>query len=130
MDLKNVRDKLRRFRGRLETESKKLELNAKELIKMRQKNRALLCLKLKRFKEKELDGIDVKLMNIMTLIQDVEWASINLSVFSAIEAGTKELNRIHEERTLEDVEALLEESNEAIEVKFFQHFAFLNFVCE
>lgn len=59
------------------------------MIALRQKNRALLVLKLKKFKQKELDGMDVKLLNVMTLIQDVEWASINLSVLDAIESGTK-----------------------------------------
>lgn len=67
-------------------------------------------------------------MNILSLIQDVEWASINLDVINAIESGTKELNRIHDERSLEDVEALMEDTNEAIEVTFcLYHFFVLNF---
>jgi Snf7 len=111
-----VRDKLRRYQGKLENDSKKLEAQVKELIALRLKNRALLVLKLKRFKEKELDKIESKLMTIQTQINDVEWASINVSILNAIEAGTKELNRIHEERSVEDVQLLIDESNEAIEV--------------
>lgn len=86
------------------------------MIGLRLKNRALLVLKLKRFKEKELDGIDAKLMTVQSQIDDVEWASINVSILKAIESGTRELNRIHEERSLEDVEMLMDETNEAIEV--------------
>lgn len=111
-----MRDKLRRYQGKLENDSKKLEAQVKELIALRLKNRALLVLKLKRFKEKELDKIESKLMIIQTQINDVEWASINVSILNAIEAGTKELNRIHEERSVEDVQLLIDESNEAIEV--------------
>lgn len=111
-----MRDKLRRYQGKLENDSKKLEAQVKELIALRLKNRALLVLKLKRFKEKELDKIESKLMTIQTQINDVEWASINVSILNAIEAGTKELNRIHEERSVEDVQLLIDESNEAIEV--------------
>ena len=48
LDLKNARDKLRRFRAQLEKDSLKLENQAKALIALRQKNRALLVLKLKR----------------------------------------------------------------------------------
>lgn len=98
-------------------------MQAKELIVLRLKNRALLVLKLKRFKEKELDGIDAKLMTVQSQIDDVEWASMNVSILKAIESGTHELNRIHEERSLEDVEMLMDETNEAIEVAIFSKFS-------
>jgi hypothetical protein len=55
-------------------------------------------------------------MTVQSQIDDVEWASINISIIKAIESGTRELNRIHEERSLEDVEMLMDETNEAIEV--------------
>ena len=116
LNLKLARDKLRRYKGKLETDSKKLEEQVKELIALRLKKRALLVLKFKRYKENELDQIDAKLMTVQTQINDVEWASINVSILNAIEAGTKELNRIHEERSVEDVQQLLDESNEAVEV--------------
>jgi hypothetical protein len=117
LDLKNARDKLRRFRGQLEKDSQKLESQAKALIALRQKNRALLVLKLKKYKEKDVEKLDSKLMNVHSMIQDVEWASINVSVLSAIESGTRELRRMHDERSLDDVEALMDETNEAIEVE-------------
>ena len=101
---------------KLGNDSDKLELQAKELIALKLKNRALLVLKLKRFKQKELDGIEAKLATVQTQIRDVEWASINVAILNAIDAGTKELNRIHEERSLEDVQQLMDDTNEAIEV--------------
>ena len=111
-----ARDKLRRYQIKLGKDSSKLETQAKELIALRLKDRALLVLKLKKFKQKELDGIDSKLLSVQSQINDIEWASINVSILNAIESGTKELNRIHEERTLEDVETLMNDTNEAIEV--------------
>ena len=93
-----------------------MESQAKELIVLRLKNRALLVLKLRKFKQRELDGIDAKLLSIQSQINDVEWASINISILNAIESGTRELNRIHDERSLEDVEALMDDTDEAIEV--------------
>ena len=110
---------MRRYQAKLGTDSTKLESQAKELIALRLKDRALLVIKLKRFKQKELDGIDSKLMFVQSQISDLEWASINVSILIAIESGTKELNRIHEERSLEDVEALMDDTNEAIEVNYF-----------
>lgn len=123
--MKVARDKLRKYRSKLESDSTKLELQAKELIALRLKNRALLVLKLKRFKEKELDGIDAKLMTVQSQINDVEWASMNISIIKAIESGTRELNRIHEERSLDDVEILMDETNEAIEVSILRKFVLL-----
>ena len=116
LSLKVARDKLRRYQTKLEKDSSKLESQAKELIVLRLKNRALLVLKLRKFKQRELDGIDAKLLSIQSQINDVEWASINVSILNAIESGTRELNRIHDERSLEDVEALMDDTNEAIEV--------------
>ena len=107
---------MRKYQIKLETDSKKLEFQARELIALRLKNRALLVLKLRKFKQKELDGIDSKLLSIQSQIRDVEWASINVSILKAIESGTQELNRIHEQRSLEDVQALMDDTNEAIEV--------------
>jgi charged multivesicular body protein 6 len=120
LDLKNVRDKLKRYRQRLEKDSEKLEFQARELIAMKQKNRALLVLKLKKFKREELEGLDQRLMNVLKTIEDVEWASINMKVIGAIEAGTRELNRMHEEMPLEKVQALMGESDEAFEVRTVQ----------
>ena len=117
LDLKNARDKIRRFRGQMEKDSQKLEAQARALIAARQKTRALLVLKLKRHKEKELEKLEGQLLNVYAMIQDVEWASINQSVLASIEAGTQELKRIHEERSVEDVEALMEETLGAIEVE-------------
>ena len=87
LDLKNARDKLRRYRGQLEKDSQKLEGQVKTLIALKQKNRALLLLKLKKVKENELETLDAKLMNVYSMIQSVEWASINVSVIAAIESG-------------------------------------------
>ena len=131
LSLKVARDKLRRYQIKLGKDSSKLESQAKELIVLRLKNRALLVLKLRKFKQRELDGIDAKLLSIQSQIDDVEWATINLSILNAIESGTRELNRIHDERSLEDVEALMDDTNDAIEVdigcqtSFFSRFLFI-----
>jgi hypothetical protein len=37
---------------------------------------------------------------------------------NALKAGTNALNKLHEDMSIEDVEKLLEETNEAIEVRF------------
>jgi hypothetical protein len=84
----------------------RLEEQAKELIRLRQKTRALLVLKLKKYKEKEIENIDGQLLNILKMIEDVEWASINVEVMKSLESGTKTLNRIHDEMSVEGTPGL------------------------
>jgi charged multivesicular body protein 6 len=100
----------------LEGDSQKLTAEAKELIRQQKKERALLCLKLRKYKENELNQIDGKLLSIMEMIEQVEWESANMEVLKALQSGNEVLNKYHQEMSVDDVEALLEETNEAIEV--------------
>ncbi len=107
----------------MDIDSAKLTDQAKELIKLNQKNRALLLLKLKRFKEKELTNVDNQLMTVLEMIDNVEWQYSNMEVLKALKSGTSALNAIHQEMSVEDVEKLLDETNEAIEVRKFIPFS-------
>jgi charged multivesicular body protein 6 len=84
---------------------------------LRQKERALLLLKLRKYKEKELDNVDNQLLSVFKMIEDIEWEAANMEVLKALKVGTEALNKFHEEMSVEDVEALLDETNEAIEVR-------------
>jgi charged multivesicular body protein 6 len=117
LDLKNARDRLKKYRKKLEADSEKLNEKAKEFIRIKQKDRALMVLKLKKVREKELNGIDGQLISVLEMIQNVEWAAANLEVMKALKSGTSALNKIHEEMSLDDVCALLEDTNEAINVE-------------
>jgi hypothetical protein len=79
----------------------RLEDQAKELIRQRQKTRALLVLKLKKHKEKGVDSIDAQLLNVLRMIEDVEWATVNIQVMKALEDGNNALNAIHKEMSVE-----------------------------
>ena len=95
------------------------------MIKQQKKDRALLVLKLRKYKENELNQLDAKLLSIMEMIEQVEWESANMEVLKALKAGNDVLNKFHQEMSVEDVEALLEETNEAIEVRVQSNRKFL-----
>jgi charged multivesicular body protein 6 len=120
LELKISRDKLKRYRKRLEIESGKLEGQARELIRRNQRARALLVLKLRKHKEQAVDSTDASLLSVMKMIEDVEWASISVDVMKALEVGTNALKMIHQEMSIDDVEVLLEETQDAIEVNSFR----------
>ena len=63
-----------------------------------------------------MTNIDGKLVSVHEMIQSVEWEYNNMEVMKALRSGTDALNKIHEQMSLEDVESLLDETNEAIEV--------------
>ena len=58
----------------------KLHEQAKSLVKINQKDRALLVLKLKKHKEKTVDSIENQLLQVFELIDTIEWESTNIQV--------------------------------------------------
>jgi charged multivesicular body protein 6 len=117
LELKNARNRLKKYRKRLEIDSQKLTEQAKEHLRLQQRDRAMLLLRLRKHKEKTVDEINNQLITVMQQIEDLEWASISVQVLNAIKAGTSLLNAIHEEISVDDVQSLLDETNEAIEVE-------------
>lgn len=100
----------------MEKESLALHEQAKELVQKQLKTRALLVLKLKKHKEKAVESVEAQLFSVLQMAEDLEWESTNMEVLRALKSGTAQLNALHEEMSADDVAALLEETNEAIEV--------------
>lgn len=113
LELKNARDKLQKFRKKLDGECTKIHEKARCFVREGQKERALVLLKLRKFKMKEADTVEAQLLTVLQMIDDVEWTSMNVEVMNAIQAGNVALKKMHEEMSLDDVEAILEESKEA-----------------
>jgi hypothetical protein len=90
---------------------------AKKLIAMKQKERALLLLKLRRSRETEATKLDKELLSILEMISNVEWEYANMEVLKALKLGNAALNKLHQEMSVDDVVELLEQTNEAIEVE-------------
>jgi len=87
------------------------------LVSQKQDARALTLLKLRSFKTKEADQVEAKLFTVLNMIETVEWESQNIEVLKALKEGTEALNKMHTEMPLETVEAILEESREALELE-------------
>ena len=135
LDLKNARDRLKKYKKKvwweiyvegsfvtlrclqqLETESSKLTDQAKLLISQKKKDRALLVLKIRKYKDNQLQQLDNQLLSVTEMIETVEWEHVNMEVLNALKAGNQTLNQLHSEMTIEDVAQLLEETQEGIEV--------------
>ena len=80
LELKNTRDRLKKYRKKLDQETLKLNEQAVMHVQAKQKSRALLVLKLKKHKINEADNIDKQLFSVYEMIDTIEWESINIKV--------------------------------------------------
>uniref|UniRef100_M4BUD2 hydroxymethylglutaryl-CoA lyase n=1 Tax=Hyaloperonospora arabidopsidis (strain Emoy2) TaxID=559515 RepID=M4BUD2_HYAAE len=113
LDLKNARDRLRRYQTRLDIEAKQLHESAKNLLQAGKRDRAKLALKLKKYKEQQMQQADEHLIQVLEMLDTVEWETRQLQVFEGLKAGNSILNAIHKEMTVEALEELMLETEEA-----------------
>ena len=117
-ELKITRDKLRAYQKKLESNINNLKQAINECIHQKKRDQAMLALRKQKFLEKNLSGTHGQLLNIDSLIMNVENSQIQQQVVKALQQGNNILKQINKELTVEDVDKLMAETEEAIE---YQH---------
>ena len=151
LDLKNAQNNLKRLKKKARDEKQTFFFSfwnnvfqyettierevqiARELKKKGDKKGALLALKKKKLQETNLQKAEDQIMNLENMIQTIDWKTQELQVFEAMKQGKNTLEDLNSMMTLEDVEQLMEENEEALEharvhlmdQKFFYFFGFL-----
>jgi hypothetical protein len=115
LDLKIAKDKLKRYQIKMRSESLRLTEQAKELVTVGRKDRALLVLKMRRLREDEQVKAESQLMNVEQLITQIEWETQQMQVFDALKSGNQALEAIHKIMSLEEVEKLMADTADSIE---------------
>ncbi|CAH8648193.1 unnamed protein product [Dicrocoelium dendriticum] len=113
LQLKHQRDRLAQYTKRIERQLERELLVAKRLISSGKKEKALLLLRKKRCLEKLLDQAGHHLTTIEQLVQDIEFAQIQVDVMDKLKVGNQALKEIHQIMSLEDVERIMEDSRES-----------------
>lgn len=113
--LKQQRDKLKKYQKKITQNLEKERLLAKDLLQQGKKNRAKLLLKKKRYQEKLLERTDNQLDNLEKMVQDLEFAQIQMKVVEGLKQGNEALEKMHEIMSIEDVERIMDETKEGIE---------------
>ncbi|KAF4084867.1 hypothetical protein AMELA_G00111010 [Ameiurus melas] len=115
LQLKQQRDKLKQYQKKITLQLGKERQLAKQLLNDGKKEKALLLLKKKRFQEQLLDKTENQISNLERMVQDIEFAQIEMKVIEGLKAGNDCLKKMHEMMSIEDVERIMDETQECIE---------------
>ncbi|KAJ3608116.1 hypothetical protein NHX12_025166 [Muraenolepis orangiensis] len=115
LQLKQQRDKLRMYQKRVGLQLEKERLLAKQLLKNGKKDKALLLLKKKRYQDQLLDKTDNQISNLERMVQDLEFAQIEIKVIEGLKVGNECLKKMHEVMSMEEVERIMDETQDAVE---------------
>lgn len=117
-ELKITRDKIKNYQKKLESQISALKQGIKNCILSKRKDQALLALRKQKFLEKTLSSTHGELLNIDSIINNIESAQMTAKAVQALQQGNELLKKMNKELTVEDVDKLMAETDEAIE---YQH---------
>ncbi|XP_034449859.1 charged multivesicular body protein 6-like [Hippoglossus hippoglossus] len=115
LQLKQQRDKLKQYQKKITSQLEKERLLAKQLLKDGRKDKALLLLKKKRYQDQLLEKTENQISNLERMVQDIEFMQIEMEVIEGLKVGNDCLRSMHEIMSIEDVERILDETQESID---------------
>ncbi|GAB2218603.1 hypothetical protein Droror1_Dr00001829 [Drosera rotundifolia] len=113
LSLKTQRRKLGQYQQQLEAVIEAEKQAARDLVREKKKERALLALKKKKAQEELLQKLDAWLLNVEQQLADIELASKQKAVFDSLKAGNSAIKAIQSEINLDNVQKLMDDSAEA-----------------
>lgn len=114
LQLKQQRDKLKMYQKKIEIQLEKDRLTVKQLLASGRKERAKLILRKKKFQESLLEKTDSQLENIDQMVNNIEFAQIEIQVVQGLKSGNEALNKLHKLLSIEDAEKIMQDTQEAI----------------
>ena len=115
LDLKVARDRLKKFQKKTEGEAETYREKARALLKSGRKKKALLALRMKKFKEAQAAKVDGELLNLEQMVNNLEWSEHQMNFVETLRAGTDALKKMNSLMPIEKVEELMDDTREAIE---------------
>ena len=117
LDLKNARDRLSKYKSKLQKDESKLTERAKLCKQQGQTKTALNLLKLRKLKMQEVDNVEGQLLTVMQLVQTIDSKQNENQVLEAMKKGKDTLQQMHEEVTVDDVIDLMDQVTEQAEIE-------------
>jgi hypothetical protein len=117
LDLKNARDRLKKYTARLHEDEKRLQERALKCMKAGNKSNALLLMKVKKKKAQEAESVEKQLLSVYSMVSTIEWETQQMDVIKALTAGKDALKAMHEQMSVDDVLDLMDDVQENLEVQ-------------
>ncbi|XP_015746364.1 charged multivesicular body protein 6, partial [Python bivittatus] len=113
--LKQQRDKLKQYQKKISLQLERERIVARQLLKDGKKEKAKLLLKKKRYQEQLLDKTENQISNLERMVHDIEFTQIEMKVIEGLKIGNECLNKMHQVMSIEEVERIMDETQEAVE---------------
>mmetsp|Transcript_56132 Transcript_56132/g.168028 ORF Transcript_56132/g.168028 Transcript_56132/m.168028 type:complete len:221 (-) Transcript_56132:186-848(-) len=117
LDLKNARDRLQRYRAKLEQDEKKLLERARTYKAEGNEKSALGLLKVRRHKIKEVDNVNNQLLTVTEMVDTIASKENEKEVLGAMRTGKDALKALHDEMSIDDVLNLMDEVQEESQIE-------------
>jgi division protein CdvB (Snf7/Vps24/ESCRT-III family) len=117
LDLKNARDRLTRYRNKLQADSDKLVEQARQAKSKGRDSTALGLLRLRKYKTQQANAVDEQLLTVLRMVETIDSKQNEKQVLDALASGKDALKRMHEETTVDDILNLMDQIQEEIAVE-------------
>lgn len=117
LDLKNSRDRLSRYKKKLDADEDKLLERAKVFQKEGNKSMALGLMKLRKHKILEASNVEGQLLKILQMVDTIVGKENEMEIVKSMKEGKNALEQLHKEMSVDDVLQLVEDINDQTEVE-------------
>uniref|UniRef100_A0A6G1SE14 Charged multivesicular body protein 6 n=1 Tax=Aceria tosichella TaxID=561515 RepID=A0A6G1SE14_9ACAR len=115
LQLKQQRDKIKIYQKRTESELARNAELALNLFKNGMKDRAIIVMRRKKMMEDILTRTDKQLETLESLVADIEYTQIEVSVVEGLRVGSEALKQLNSLMNIDDIQQMMEDNAEAAE---------------
>ncbi|KAI1793857.1 Snf7 family [Ganoderma leucocontextum] len=109
------RDEVKKYQKKIQVVLDREQQIAKQQLAAGNRDRALVALRRRKYQEGLLVKTDAQLENLEKLVSTIEFSLVEVSVLHGLQQGNAALKEIHKELNIENVERVLDETQEARE---------------
>ena len=117
LDLKNSRDRLTKYRTKLNKDADKLAIRAKALHADGNTSYALKIMKLRKYKLQEAERVEEQLLTVLRMVDKISEKQNEQEVVQAMKRGKDALQILHDEMGIDDVMNLMDDIRDQDEVE-------------
>lgn len=117
LDVKGRLKQIKIYKDKIDIQLKQQDERIRELLRNKQKQRAVIALKHKKFLEKEGEKAYGAQNMLQQTLQNIESAQMDVNVMEALKKGDKVITELREQAKMEDFEELYERHQDQMAVK-------------